>query len=330
MTTYYVDGAVGSDANAGTSEGAGNAWATIDKAMNTVVGSAGDHVYVKASATYNELVTIDNAGGTGIAFEGYTSTPGDGGKATISGTTNCITSSLGAHSYCFLNFIFTGASSHGVSLGAGAGDNVCFVNCEFTGNGGHGLYADNYIFVHQCIFANNTSNGFQLGTVVGAHACKAYGNGERQMYCDGGMAYCIGNLVYGHTNTSYDAVESAGTSNAGVILNNTVDGEGNAVSCLSTGNSFPLVANNIFYDGASYGFESSYNTNYWANFIRHNLANSNGIENYYNSARTAAFGSSDPAFGANVTGAPGFTDEANDDYTLGDASPAKDAGLGVD
>jgi hypothetical protein len=36
MTTYYVDTAVGNDGNAGTSEGAGNAWATIDKAMNTV------------------------------------------------------------------------------------------------------------------------------------------------------------------------------------------------------------------------------------------------------------------------------------------------------
>ena len=43
MTIYYVDGVVGDDTNAGTSEGSGSAWATIDKAMNTVAaGDTGD------------------------------------------------------------------------------------------------------------------------------------------------------------------------------------------------------------------------------------------------------------------------------------------------
>ena len=49
-TTWYVDGAVGNDSNAGTSPGAGNAWATIGKATSTA--AAGDTVNVKASATY--------------------------------------------------------------------------------------------------------------------------------------------------------------------------------------------------------------------------------------------------------------------------------------
>lgn len=70
--------AVGDDANVGTSEGSGNAWKTIDKAMNTV--AAGDKVWVKASANYTELVTIDTVGSIAapIVFEGYTSTTGDG------------------------------------------------------------------------------------------------------------------------------------------------------------------------------------------------------------------------------------------------------------
>ena len=82
MATYYVDTAVGDDANAGTSEGAGNAWATIDKAMNTV--AAGDKVWVKASGTYDENGNIDTAGSllSPIEFEGYSSTTGDNGKVT--------------------------------------------------------------------------------------------------------------------------------------------------------------------------------------------------------------------------------------------------------
>ncbi len=77
MATYYVDGAVGDDGNLGTSEGAGNAWATLTKAMNTV--AAGDKVWVKASATYTETMTMVTVGaqGTPIVFEGYTTATGD-------------------------------------------------------------------------------------------------------------------------------------------------------------------------------------------------------------------------------------------------------------
>ena len=83
MTTYYVDGAVGNDGNAGTSEGAGNAWATIDHAMNTV--AAGDKVFVKATGTYSETPVMDTVGASNnpITFEGYTTTPGDNGKVTV-------------------------------------------------------------------------------------------------------------------------------------------------------------------------------------------------------------------------------------------------------
>ena len=90
MTTYYVESGHGGT-NSGTSD---NPWTTVDTAMNNVV--AGDKVYVKASATYNEDVTVDTAGGfsTNIVFEGYTTTPGDNGKATISGTTTCITTTI--------------------------------------------------------------------------------------------------------------------------------------------------------------------------------------------------------------------------------------------
>ena len=88
MTTYYIDTAVGNDGNAGTSEGSGNAWATIQKGADS--GTSGDNFYVKASGTYNEKVDFDTVGATGVVgarrnFIGYTTTPGDNGLVTISG-----------------------------------------------------------------------------------------------------------------------------------------------------------------------------------------------------------------------------------------------------
>jgi hypothetical protein len=108
MATYYVSAATGSDADSGLTEAL--AWLTVDKAMNTV--TAGDKVWVKADGNYAELVTIDTAGTatTPIVFEGYTTTPGDGGRATITGSgarANCMVSSLtaGTHVYyIFKNF----------------------------------------------------------------------------------------------------------------------------------------------------------------------------------------------------------------------------------
>jgi len=59
MATYYVDTAVGDDGNLGTSEGAGNAWATIQHAVDNV--AADDKVWVKASGTYSEALDATGA-----------------------------------------------------------------------------------------------------------------------------------------------------------------------------------------------------------------------------------------------------------------------------
>ena len=118
MTTYYGDGAVGNDANAGTSEGAGNAWATIDKAMNTV--AAGDTVYIKASATYDETANIDTAGtqGSPISFIGYSSTITDEGKVTWtkSSSGSCLTDTPSSTYYHFRNIKFNNAASSNISV----------------------------------------------------------------------------------------------------------------------------------------------------------------------------------------------------------------------
>lgn len=91
MTTYYVRTPAngGSDAAAGTSAGA--AWATIDKAANTV--AAADTVYVGAGI-YRELVTMDTSGSSGNQISYIAdvdgSQTGDAGQVIISAYTTDI------------------------------------------------------------------------------------------------------------------------------------------------------------------------------------------------------------------------------------------------
>lgn len=109
MTTYYVDGSVGSDiGNPGTSPGAGNAWATIGKAASTV--AAGDLVNIKNASDYTITAEITfNTGGNNtsgpIVFRGYTSSPGDGGRFVVkTSTDNIKLFNLGANYLAFDSF----------------------------------------------------------------------------------------------------------------------------------------------------------------------------------------------------------------------------------
>ncbi len=134
-TTYFVDTAVGNDGNAGTSAGAGNAWATIGHATVTVV--AGDTVNVKASGNYNESVacaTTSGGANTQITFVGYTATVGDNGQVTIDGQNsraNCLTTN-GKTNYTWRNFIFTGATTRAFDNTSSSTAYWIFENCRFT------------------------------------------------------------------------------------------------------------------------------------------------------------------------------------------------------
>ena len=245
MPTYYVDGAVCNDGNLGTSEGAGNAWATIDHAMNSV--ASGDHVYIKASAAYTETPNIDTPGNSSniVVIEGYTTTPGDDGKATIDGESTrsyCLTGSTAATYYIWKNTKFINATSHGAFIAAQ--DVMQFVNCEFNNNGASGLFGDNSIAFINCVATGNATRGIDIdsGNVVG---CIFHTNGQEQYYNVGsGMFYK--NLIYGQTNTADAAVYFAGATN---IIGNTIDGENIAnygISAALMGNG--IVLDNILHD----------------------------------------------------------------------------------
>jgi hypothetical protein len=325
MTVYYVDGVDGNDGNAGTSEGSGNAWATIDKAMNTV--AAGDKVWVKGNGTYVETPNIDTAGAstTPIVFEGYTTTTGDNGKATInSGSTNNLTDTTTASYYLFKNFIFTGATSHGVSLA----ERFVFINCDFTSNGGHGAQIGGHSNFLNCTFMSNTNEGIAAAsgfylTIVG---CVFGNNGSKGISNTGANNYIYKSVFYG--GGVLDHAITSGMDNS-VLIGCTLDGENSALAYGIDGNneSWRLIVDNIFHDwDIGYYCTDTSGIGSFGASIGYNLFNSITTGNYRDASADLTATWEHYGYG-DVSGAPAFTDEANDDYTLGASSPAIDAGV---
>lgn len=329
MATYFVDMAVGADGNLGTSEGSGNAWQTIDKAMNTV--AAGDKVWVKASANYTELATIDTVGTkyAPIVFEGYTSATGDGGRITMTGEgtrASCIADSLGIDThifYVFKNFRMTDATGDGFSSDCSL---ITFKNCKFDANGDDGLEAKS-VTCEACEFTGNVGNGARL---VGANdvpgwaifiGCTFYSNTFTGIYYHGDVEISIAvvscvffsNGEYGFNSTSEDTVLR-------LIINCTFDGDGkDTVAGIRLGNTNPgptAIVNNVLYD-CLMGIDVPTGDSGELVVSRNNCVNSNTTD--YNNIET---------FTGEVSGAPNFVNEVGGaDYTPDTNSPLIDAGF---
>lgn len=308
--------AVGDDANLGTSEGAGNAWKTVDKAMNEV--AADDKVWVKASANYTELATIDTAGGknTPIIFEGYTSSTGDGGRVTVTGggvRANCIADSLGAGTdifYIFKNFRFTDATGAGIDTDC---DFITFKNCKFDTNGAQGLDC-RLVQCEDCEFESNTTSGVEVvaegGVFVG---CTFYSNGTNGIQCVGHLAalFCIffSNALFNIINTTVDAIIT--------VVNCTIDGDAknSNTGVYVADQSIVTVVNTVAYDCAV-GMGGGGDTGERV-ISRNNCVNSNTAD--YDGFNT---------FSGEVTDAPNFVNEVGGaDYTPDTDSPLIDTGF---
>lgn len=299
----------------------GGSWQTMDRAAN--VTSAGDKVWVK-DATYAETVTLDNAGTSEspIVWEGYTTTPGDGGKVTIDGDSTrstCLSDSLGANlrvHTVFKNFIFTGATAYGVQSDQ---VHLHFYDCEFSNNGGSGANVRGCNFL-RCAFS---SNGDQGAFVSGAntawaffHGCTFYGNATRGLQAD----ECVILFCCRFFSNGSAAIDGAGNSDVNgllCVLNCTIDGDNeDSTEGIKTDPLFDpvtVVMNTIIYDcgvGVSSNFDGE------NKLSLHNLLNSNTTD-------YSGYGTLE----GEVTDAPDFQDEASQNYQLNTTSPAIDTGI---
>lgn len=319
MATYYIE-AAGADTNAGTSQGAGNAWLTIDKAMNTV--AAGDTVYVKNDQTYAEVATIDT-GGTNTApirFVGYTSTITDGGVATITGSaarTNCIADSLAVVRvyYVFENFRFTNATAAGVLLSVQA---TFWKNCQFDTNATIGIQAGSAFF-ENCKFNDNTTRGAMMDSLSAVFiGCRFYANGTDGLAHTSGLnGVCVCAFCTFYSNGSVSILAGQGNDSPIVLINCTIDGDAkDSTDGLKLGGfrQLPVVVNSVFYDCVT-GINST-NDQLSAIISRNNLVNGNTTA--YTNFQT---------WTDEVTSAPSFNAESSQDYRPSSSSPLLSAGF---
>jgi len=316
MAVYYVSTS-GSNLNSGLSEVL--AWATIDKAMNTIVG--GDTVYVKGDGNYNETATIDTAGTntSPIRLVGYTDDISDGGMATISGQgvrANCIADSLAAVLvyYVFENFIFASGTGDGISLSV---VNTFWKNCSIVSNGGDGFQGGRVMF-ENCKIEDNDLNGINIDSSSACCVgCRFYSNALDGIHHAGGAGtFCLAIFCefFGNGN---DAIEGGNANDVfTVMINCTVDGHakntGIGLNLNSSFRQMACVINNIFYD-CTLGIDSP--NQHSAAISRNNLMYNN-TDNY----------SGFETFSGEVLANPNFNDESANDYRPKRSSPAIGSG----
>lgn len=131
----------------------------------------------------------------------------------------------------------------------------------------------------------------------------------------GGVLYKT--LIYGSTGTNDHGV--AGTV-AKAILGCTFDGENQTADAieLTTMTQDITVVDNIIYDW-NVGLDWSASRDDAQQFIGYNLLNSNNTDYEFTTNPVIGYG--------DVTGAPNFVDEANDDYRLATGSSAIGSGI---
>jgi len=264
---FYIDSAVGDDGNAGTSEGVGNAWQTIQKGADTV--ASGEICHIKASSNYviTAQIDFDTQAGTfnsPIKFFGYTTTPGDGGiiKITTSATPVDMIDIATAQEYVELHNIeidATGCTSTGIDSNADQSflDNIKVYNvlsgwaislagadtsvmqhCEIhTGYGG--AYTDSYVKVLYNYIHDTDHYGIQTPANSGV---------------------VIGNII---ANNAWGGLYMSGTQSLERVSNNIIDGNARGIQIGRANTIGNYIVNNIISNcttGLAQGlyFESSY------------------------------------------------------------------------
>ena len=300
----------------------GGPWQTIDRSAD--VNQAGDIVYVKATASYNEAAAfpsgaVGSSSGSCV-WEGYTTTPGDNGIVTMDGTNtlaNAITLPAGSCHMVFRNFRFTDYT--GTGFGNNTSSNlVNCIRCRADSNGGSGFLLGNACVFLQCKSDTNSNNGFQLNPTVGSGFCafctSETNGGDGFNMSAGGVCFsCIS------FSNATDNFELGGVSN--ILINCTSDGDAK-----DSDNAFRFsgaselqvqaLINCIAYDCTTGVTAATSQENRIISY--NNLVNSNTTA--YSNYSTIA---------GEVTSAPSFVNEGTGDYGLSGASPAKDAGISL-
>jgi hypothetical protein len=221
-----------------------------------------------------------------------------------------------------MNFIFTGATTNAVVVNS----IFSWVNCEFN-NSINGMNCLNYNTFVRCEFLNNSTDGCSVGSSIYArfYGCIFSGNGRSAVTGNGINNVMYRCLCFNHGSTA-DVVQGHDDL---FIMGCTFDGDGTSARIVDAGSeSIACMVDCVLYDAAIgyYTTDTTAQGSLVPAFIGYNLTNSLTTGAYRNASADLEDTYLHWALG-DVTSAPAFTDEASDDYTLGDSSPAIDAGI---
>ena len=323
MAIYYVDPAAGSDVAAGTAFG--TAWATTQKALDTV--AAGDEVRLCKSATETISAVIDLDTTTGTAADKITlisyaadgSAPSDGYTITTSSSIGAIVDHApGSFNYyrwigvtfdandsadfCYLN---TTSDGSGLTFFlrcvlkdpiydclAVRGNSWHLHGCEITGAGRHGIAqtAANRggTSLFDCKIHHNTNNGVDANVGVGVTRCLIYRNGGYG-----------GDAGSNSTNSGWRQNTFYGNTNGGLSLYDAANR-----------NQF-TVAGNTFVANGGYGYNQKTTAlNPMIQMYNHHYVNTSGGAYPSNADLGADLITGDPLFTSTTDGSEDFTPAA--------------------
>lgn len=257
MGTYYVDPLTGDDLNSG---GSGSRWATLQKALDTIV--AGDEVRVCNSAEETTAVQIDadtNAGTNtnriyviGCDASGEPLTSGVYSVRATAAMSSVLRCNTGCGHIEFQRVRFdadgnaTNCVNHAVDL-----NGIRLLDCELLDATSHGAVYRGAAssLVDQHLFERVTISGCGgIGANRGAsnrgtanfYGCRINGNAQGGIYHD--RATIIqGNLIYGNGLIGLQIGSSADGS---TIESNTIDGSGTTGLHFDGGSINSIVASN--------------------------------------------------------------------------------------
>lgn len=341
MSTYYVDGATGNDTTGDGSSG--NPWATISKAMTVV--ALGDVVYVKASVVYYETVTIPSD--VHCSLIGYTTTPGDNGRAIIDGgssRSNGIVDQIGtggtAAQYHFSNFEIRNCTGEGITLiRPGAGNepylHLTLFNIHSHDNakeGALGISSYPNVTVRNCRFNHNGRYGTYLQGSLTPHINSvAHDNGASAAF--GGFyrpSQCYNCIAYANTGFGI-AGHFAPLINCIAYNNGTIGFEGygygrpcSYINCISASN-------------GTYGIGNGSDTSTRITIQLSNCFIYNNVSGAFEDTTLVAGGSARPAYPTDLSNYslsdPGLANPASNNFnlasTLAAAYQSEEFGIGL-
>lgn len=183
MTEYYVSALAsgGGDGSVGNPFTLAEAIAEIN---TPTVWADGDRMNLKNDGTYTTSgITISNEGNVSAfsTISGYSSNPGDGGKATIlrsGGSSHLIL--ISGRFWNIDSFILDGNNSGLDNLRSWGITNISFKNVESKNAGDNGFVANSIkTSVFNCYSHDNANYGFAYGNCFN---CIAYNNGNSGFY----------------------------------------------------------------------------------------------------------------------------------------------------